>query len=144
MAPKHLLTRQYEDLFRVLHGETVELVAHDRSEIDMTESGDPIGQVADCLLNIEMELRQLGCGVRATTGRGFPECPAVLHDTLEFTQWLQFVFVARMKVIIENDHPLPSASGIAPMAEEHFRGRAESGNRLVRELEAIDRLLSEG
>ncbi len=25
MAPKHPLTRQYEDLFRVLHGETVEL-----------------------------------------------------------------------------------------------------------------------
>ena len=49
-----------------------------------------------------------------------------------------------MKVIIENDHPLPSASGIAPMAEEHFRGRPESGSRLVRELEAIDRLLSDG
>ena len=26
----------------------------------MTESGNPVGQVADCLLNIEMELRQLG------------------------------------------------------------------------------------
>jgi hypothetical protein len=30
------------------------------------------------------------------------------------------------------------------MAEEHFRGRPESGSRLVRELEAIDRLLSDG
>ena len=25
MAPKHTLTRQYEDLYRVLHGESVEL-----------------------------------------------------------------------------------------------------------------------
>jgi len=48
----------------------------------------------------------------------------------------------RMKILIENDHPLPELSGIAPMAEEHFRGRPESGQGLVRELEKMDKLLS--
>ena len=111
----------------------------------MTESGDQIGQVADSLLNIEMELRKLALWEsESPPDEAFESDQPFCIDTLEFTQWLQFVFVARMKVIIENDHPLPSASGIAPMAEEHFRGRPESGNRLVRELEAIDRLLSEG
>ncbi|MBU2955171.1 YqcC family protein [Marinobacter sp. F3R08] len=109
----------------------------------MTESGNLIGQVADCLLGIEMELRNLGLWEsEAPPEEAFQSAQPFCLDTLEFTQWLQFVFVARMKVIIENDHALPSASGIAPMAEEHFRGRRESGDRLVRELEAIDRLLS--
>jgi uncharacterized protein YqcC (DUF446 family) len=111
----------------------------------MTEPGNLIGQVADCLLNIEMELRQLGLWAsEAPPEEAFKSVQPFCMDTLEFTHWLQFVFVARMKMIIENDHPLPAASGIAPMAEEHFRGRPEPGNRLVRELEAIDRLLSEG
>ncbi|MBW4936616.1 YqcC family protein [Marinobacter sp. F4206] len=109
----------------------------------MNDSSDQIGQVADSLLRIEIELRQLGLW------EAEPPSPEALQstqpfciDTLEFTQWIQFVFVARMKVIIENDHPLPAVSGIAPMAEEHFRGRPESGDSLVRELEEIDRLLS--
>lgn len=109
----------------------------------MSDSSDQIGQVADCLLQVEIELRQLGVWEAA------PPSPEALQstqpfciDTLEFTQWLQFVFVERMKVIIENDHPLPAVSGIAPMAEEHFRGRPESGDGLVRALEDIDRLLS--
>ncbi|HBM51367.1 MAG TPA: pseudouridine synthase, partial [Marinobacter sp.] len=33
-------------------------------------------------------------------------------------------------------------SGIAPMAEEHFRGRPESGQGLVKALEEMDRLLT--
>ena len=49
-----------------------------------------------------------------------------------------------MKELIAHDHPLPAVSGIAPMAEEHFRGRPEPGSELVRELETIDRLLSGG
>ena len=109
----------------------------------MTESANPIGQVADCLLNIEMELRRLGLWEsEPPPEEAFQSTQPFCIDTLEFYQWLQFVFVERMKVIIENDHPLPSASGIAPMAEEHFRGRPEPGERLVRELEVIDRLLS--
>ena len=63
-------------------------------------------------------------------------------DTLEFTEWLQFVFLERMRMIVEQGHSLPGASGIAPMAEEYFRARPESGDGLVRELEAIDELLS--
>lgn len=102
-----------------------------------------ISDVADRLLDIELELRQLGLW------EAEPPSPEALHssqpfciDTLEFTQWLQFVFVARMKVLIENDHPLPAVSGMAPMAEEHFRSRTESGSGLIRALQAMDQLLS--
>ncbi|MBC7182202.1 MAG: YqcC family protein [Marinobacter sp.] len=111
----------------------------------MTEPANSIGQVADSLLNIEMELRQLGLWEsEPPPEEAFQSTEPFCIDTLEFHQWLQFVFVARMKVIVEEDRPLPSVSGIAPMAEEHFRGRPESGSALIRQLEEIDRLLSGG
>lgn len=109
----------------------------------MTDSGDVTGQVADCLLSIEMELRQLGMWeTERPPADAFQSTEPFCLDTLVFTQWIQFVFLERMKQIVENDHPLPAVSGIAPMAEEHFRGRPESGLQLIRELEVVDQLLS--
>lgn len=109
----------------------------------MTDSVDVTGQIADCLLGIEMELRQLGLWeTERPRDDAFQSTEPFCLDTLAFTQWVQFVFLERMKLIVENNHPLPAVSGIAPMAEEHFRGRPESGLRLIRELEAVDQLLS--
>ncbi|WP_417517647.1 YqcC family protein [Marinobacter sp.] len=109
----------------------------------MKGSGDITGQVADCLLSIEMALRQLGMWeTERPPADAFVSSEPFCLDTLTFTQWLQFVFLERMKLIIESAHPLPTVSGIAPMAEEYFRGRPESGQSLIRELEAFDRLLS--
>lgn len=109
----------------------------------MSNTTDPVEQVADSLLRIEIELRQLGVWEAVPPPlEALQSTQPFCVDTLEFTQWLQFVFVERMKVIIENDHPFPAVSGVAPMAEEHFRGRPESGLVLIRELQEIDRLLS--
>ncbi|MEX2473973.1 YqcC family protein [Marinobacter sp.] len=109
----------------------------------MTESPNQIGSVADSLLQIELTLRELNLWENE------PPAPELLQssqpfclDTLSFTQWLQFVFVARMSVLVENGSPLPEVSGMAPMAEEHFRGRPESGSAVIRALEEMDRLLS--
>ena len=111
----------------------------------MTRPDNPIRQVADSLLSIEVELRQLGLWAsELPPEEAFQSTKPFCIDTLEFHQWLQFVFVARMKELIAHDHPLPAVSGIAPMAEEHCRGRPEPGSELVRELETIDRLLSGG
>ena len=74
----------------------------------MTESGNPVGQVADCLLNIEMELRQLGLWEsEPPPDEAFQSAQPFCIDTLEFTQWLQFVFVERMKIIIEPSSAVP-------------------------------------
>ncbi|MCM0612472.1 YqcC family protein [Marinobacter sediminum] len=109
----------------------------------MTDSRMQTGQVADSLLRIEIELRQLGVWeTEPPPEEAFQSTKPFCIDTLAFTQWLQFVFLERLKVMIENDHPLPSVSGIAPMAEEHFRGREQSVGRLIRELQEIDQLLS--
>ena len=109
----------------------------------MTESDSRVGRVADSLLRIEIELRRLGAWEsEPPPAEAFRSDKPFCLDTMAFTQWLQFVFVDRMKVLIEGGHRLPEVSGIAPMAEEHFRGRPESGRALIRELEVMDRLLS--
>lgn len=109
----------------------------------MTTDRKQLDQVTDGLLQIEIELRQLDVWESQPPPReAFQSSEPFCLDTMAFPQWLQFVFLERMKVLVENGHPLPAVSGIAPMAEEHFRGRAQSCRSLVQALEEMDRLLS--
>jgi uncharacterized protein YqcC (DUF446 family) len=109
----------------------------------MTGSSDHISRVADSLIRIEMELRQLGVWEPSSPpAEALQSTQPFGIDRLAFNQWLQFVFIRRMKVLIEAGYPLPEVSGMAPMAEEHFNGRQVSGQRLVNELSEMDRLLS--
>lgn len=109
----------------------------------MSSQSDRIVDVADSLLGIEAELRRLGAwSAEAPPVEAFASTQPFCIDTLEFTEWLQFVFLAKMKVMVEQGGPFPAISGIAPMAEEYFRNRPESGQRLIRELAVVDRLLS--
>ncbi len=65
-------------------------------------------------------------------------------DTLTFPQWLQFVFLPTIQNMLQEDQTLPGRCGIAPMAEEYFRGTGLRSSALVAALVRIDELLSEG
>ncbi|MGP4844240.1 YqcC family protein [Marinobacter sp. 1Y8] len=100
--------------------------------------------VADGLIAIETELRRLNYWEsEPPASEALSSTQPFCMDTLGFHQWLQFIFLPRMKVIIEQDLALPAVSGIAPMAEEFFRNEPVSGSALVNELARIDSLLSE-
>jgi len=62
-------------------------------------------------------------------------------DTLHFTQWLQFVFVVRLKDIIETEAPLPTRSGVVAIAEENFKGVAYDTSAIIRCLAQFDALI---
>jgi len=62
-------------------------------------------------------------------------------DTMNFEQWLQWIFLPRMKIIIELGHPLPNASGILVMAESVFVDRPEQSRELRRLLAEFDKLI---
>lgn len=110
----------------------------------MSASPELLSEVADRLLGLEIEMRRIEVWSSVPPSEeALASTQPFCIDTLEFTEWLQFVFLARMKIIVEQGHGLPAVSGIAPMAEEYFRGRPESGDGLVRELQAIDGLLSD-
>ncbi|HQY71980.1 MAG TPA: YqcC family protein [Pseudomonadales bacterium] len=57
-------------------------------------------------------------------------------DTLDFPQWLQFVFLPRMQALLDADLPLPAQCAVAEMAEMHF-GAAEAADviALLREID---------
>jgi len=98
--------------------------------------------IADQLLLIERELRSLGwwAEVSPSDDALASQAPFCV-DTLAFEQWLQWIFLPRMKIILENDLELPHASGIRAMAEEAYRERLTEAGRLLDALEAFDRLI---
>lgn len=61
-------------------------------------------------------------------------------DTMTFEQWLQFVLVAKLQQMLEQNMPLPQVSGIAPMAEECFKQKPGLGI-LIKLIEQLDQLL---
>ncbi|WP_044874112.1 YqcC family protein [Pseudomonas sp. LFM046] len=98
--------------------------------------------VADQLLLIERELRGLGWWAEvAPSADALASTAPFCVDTLAFEQWLQWIFLPRMKVILENDLELPRASGIRAMAEEVYRERLAEVGRLLDTLGAFDRLI---
>jgi uncharacterized protein YqcC (DUF446 family) len=62
-------------------------------------------------------------------------------DTMEITDWLQFIFLPRMHALLAEQAQLPIACAIAPAAEVALMGRDGVENVLV-QLRAIDKLLA--
>ncbi|AZE51169.1 Uncharacterized protein YqcC [Pseudomonas chlororaphis] len=88
-------------------------------------------KIAEQLLLIERELRLQGLWDDAPPStEALASVEPFAVDTLEFEQWLQWIFLPRMKAILEQDLPLPSASGIQEMAEVVFAGRPMQGRDL--------------
>ena len=99
--------------------------------------------VAELLIDIEAQLRQLGLWERE------PPPPQALAsdqpfsvDTLTLPQWLQFIFLPTLYRLLAEGQPLPGRCGIAPMAQEYFRGLALASATLEQTLQKMDQLLS--
>lgn len=100
-------------------------------------------ELADHLLGIEAELRKLGLwGEQRPDESSLGSLVPFCHDTLAFEQWLQWVFLPRMKAILEADEPLPSSSEIAPMAELRLAQLGQPGGPLLARLAAFDHFIN--
>lgn len=62
-------------------------------------------------------------------------------DTLTFTEWLQWVYIPKMLQFMEVYQALPVASGLLPIAEEAWKGCAESTDDLYRIVKKLDFLV---
>ena len=65
-----------------------------------------------------------------------------VQQTLTFAQWLQFIFIARMKMIAESSMALPDQISLSPMAEESFKGLGKKAEKLMILFSDIDALLT--
>ena len=90
---------------------------------------------------MEAELDALGyLGSRPPEPEAFDSEVPFFADTMVFTDWLQWVFVARFRAILEGGHRLPGACTVAPMAEEALSGLEEDTEALTQVLREIDAL----
>ena len=100
-------------------------------------------RIADVLLEVEASLRTHG-----KWDKSKPEASALnsqipfCMDTLEFEQWLQWVFLPRMKDTLEQTRPLPAQSAIFEYAEECLRKNDPWRNSLLKQLKTFDDLIN--
>lgn len=121
----------------------------DGPETDGLETESPKASrhvvIAALLIDIEAELRTLGWwdGVQPSIEALSSTMPFAA-DTLAFYQWVQFIFLPRMHVVIDQQLPLPlpSACGIAPMLEEYSRVSGRNPAHLLQLFAKMDGLLS--
>lgn len=99
--------------------------------------------LAEHLLLIERELRVLGWWQsQAPSAEALASQEPFCVDTLTFEQWLQWIFLPRMKQLLESGAPLPAVSGIQAMAEMVYREQPGVARRLLELLGEFDRLLA--
>jgi uncharacterized protein YqcC (DUF446 family) len=97
--------------------------------------------IADHLLLIERELKVQGWwDDEPPSDEALASTVPFAVDTMSLEQWLQWIFLPRMKAILEQ--PLPNASGILVMAETVFTDRPEQSRELRRLLAEFDQLIA--
>jgi uncharacterized protein YqcC (DUF446 family) len=64
-------------------------------------------------------------------------------DTLTFEQWLQFIFIAKITVMINQQQSLPTKISLTPMAEEAFKHLSVNTKPLLGIIQKIDKTLTE-
>lgn len=60
------------------------------------------------------------------------------HDTLRFEQWLQWVFLAKMKQVLESEEGFPASSDISPLAEYRFTMLPQQTDQLLALIQQFD------
>ena len=98
--------------------------------------------IAEQLLLIEGELRTQGWWDDVPpSAEALSSVEPFSVDTLDFHQWLQWVFLVKMKQILEHDLPLPNASGILEMAEMVYADLPQESLGLRDALKKYDQLI---
>ena len=62
-------------------------------------------------------------------------------DTMDFQQWLQFVFLPRMQALLDSRSPLPLSCNISAMAETVWAANTQAG-ALINVLRTFDQTIT--
>lgn len=97
--------------------------------------------IASLLIDIEAALRQMQLWESEWPGEeALASVEPFCIDTLSLPQWLQFVLIPRFYALIEAEADLPVKCGVAPYAEEYFRGLEMDVAALMRALQQLDEM----
>ena len=97
------------------------------------------------LNKIELEMKRIGMwqAVPPPTEAFASETPFFL-DTMALNEWMQWVFIARFKALLDGNFELPSRCAVAPVLEEFCRANSIAGEQWVALVKQFDELISGG
>lgn len=99
-------------------------------------------RLAGLLEDIESELRRLELWEeQPPPPRAFQSPNPFCFDTMSVPQWLQWVFIPRMRETLSMDVPLPAACQVAPAVELYFEDVGRDCGDLVVLLAQFDELM---
>lgn len=93
---------------------------------------DRRSQLKQLLDDMQSELQALGLWEgQPPAPEAFESATPFFADRMDFSQWLQWVFIARFRALLAEQHPLPAQCDVAPMAEEALKELPQDTNTLV-------------
>jgi len=99
--------------------------------------------IAEQLLLVERELRVQGWWeAQPPSAEALSSQLPFCVDTLAFEQWLQWMFLPRMKQMLEAGAALPTVSGIQSMAEQVYGSQNVQAKVLIKLLGEFDQLIA--
>lgn len=100
-------------------------------------------EIIDALNHLEVGLRDLGLwSHERPTAEALASTLPFCYDTLELEQWVQFVFLGRMREILEQGDRLPDTCAIYPYVEM-LRGAGKTVNpKLAKLIHQVDQSIS--
>ena len=94
------------------------------------------------MTGIETELRQAGLWEdHAPSGEALSSTQPFCFDTLLFHQWLQWLFLPRMRCALRGDRHMPTTSAIFPYASDCLREHPGNGEPLLFLIRSLDELI---
>jgi len=105
----------------------------------------PDPRLARCAVLMEALERELHrCGLweaHPPSPSAFQSVMPFAADRMDFSQWLQWIFIPHTRALLEHGGPLPENSAIKPMAEEMFKELAQDTDALEALLGEFDQLI---
>lgn len=100
-------------------------------------------RIAELVFKIEVEMRRISLwSVEKPENHMIQSQLPFCCDSLTVEQWLQWVFLPRMKHILVQDLDLPTKSDIHPYAEEFLMDRPQDTVQLLSLIKEFDDLFS--
>lgn len=98
--------------------------------------------VKELLIKIEQEMKRQGCWNPAPPPvQRLSSCEPFCMDTLSFTEWLQWVYLARLTAIVDSHGSLPTGAQVRPYAEEALKAAGFESRRLLVLIRQLDECL---
>ena len=116
----------------------------DRNGESDVELEGPRSAIAAQLIDLEAALRQLDLwSDESPSQEALSSEQPFAMDSLEFEEWLQFIFLPTLYEVLASGGALPERCAIAPMAEETVGKKGLPTESLISTLRELDQLITD-